>query len=222
MMEDTVQSLPRFSDPEGADRTGLVAITETMSPQLLLAAYTQGIFPWSDKPVRWYSPHRRAIFVPEHVHLPRNLAKCARKAAFCVSFDQQFTAVMRACRACHQDDGVWISDAFVKAYGALHLRGYAHSVEVWQNERLVGGLYGVQVGGLFAGESMFYRVANASKVAFAAALGKLAEHKVALFDAQVLNDNTAKLGAVVIPRHHYLKLLRQAVPSSMPLQPSRW
>jgi leucyl/phenylalanyl-tRNA--protein transferase len=221
-MELTAQSLPRLGDPRRSDASGLVAVTHSLSPLLLLAGYTQGLFPWSANPVRWYSPDPRAIFEPHSVHLPRNLAKCARRAAFEVTFDTQFAAVMRACAHAHRADGVWIDETFVAAYTQLQRLGYAHSVEVWSKGALVGGLYGVQVGGLFAGESMFHLQANASKVAFAATLAQLARQPVVLFDAQVRNAHTERLGAQEIRREQYLQRLHQAVPPDANLLPTRW
>jgi leucyl/phenylalanyl-tRNA--protein transferase len=221
-MELTAQSLPRLGDPRRSDPHGLVAVTRSLSPLLLLAGYTQGLFPWSAGPVRWYSPDPRAIFEAHSVHLPRNLAKCARKAAFSVTFDTEFAAVMRACAQAHQAEGVWISEAFVAAYTQLQRLGFAHSVEVWSNDALVGGLYGVQVGGLFAGESMFHLQPNASKVAFAATLEQLQRQPVELFDAQVRNAHTERLGAQEVSREAYLQRLRQAVPPAAHLMPSCW
>ena len=211
----------QFPPPESADETGLVAITPTLSQALLLNAYRQGIFPWSDHPVRWYSPDPRAIFIGERVHLPSNLKKLARRAQLSVTQDTCFEQVMRACAKAHADDGVWISPTFIEAYCELHASGYAHSVEVWQKEELVGGLYGVQIAGLFAGESMFHRVSNASKVAFAALLAQLRAMDNMLIDAQVLNPHTAALGAVLVRRAHYLERLKDAL-QHRPATTARW
>jgi leucyl/phenylalanyl-tRNA--protein transferase len=212
----------QFPDPETADSRGLVAVTHALSPELLLAAYSQGIFPWTDNPVGWFSPDPRAIFVRDRIHLPSNLPKLVRRARLRVTYDQAFTAVMEACRGAHADDGEWITDRFVAAYAGLHALGHAHSVEVWQDDALVGGLYGVQVRGLFAGESMFYKVPNASKAAFAALLAQLDAIGTCLMDAQVLNAHTAKLGAVQIRRRDYLKLLGQALATRCLYEGSKW
>ncbi len=200
-----------FPDPRGADATGLVAVTRELDAELLLSAYAQGIFPWTVDPVRWYSPDPRAIFLRDRVRLPRRLGRLMRKENLRVTCDQAFTEVMRACAASHAEEGVWISEPFVRAYGELHEQGFAHSVEVWQDDRLVGGLYGVQLAGLFAGESMFYRVPNASKVAFAHLIGVLDELGNVLLDAQVLNEHTHRLGAVCVRRDDYLALLALAL-----------
>jgi leucyl/phenylalanyl-tRNA---protein transferase len=202
-------NLPSFPPPESADATGLVVVTDTMTPEMLLAAYSAGIFPWTDNPVRWYSPDPRAVFLRGHVRLPSNLPKLARKARFRVTFDTAFTQTMEGCADAHAHDGEWISPRFIDTYSALHAMGFAHSVEVWQEDELVGGLYGVQVGHLFAGESMFYTVPNASKVAFASLWDQLAERNIPVVDAQVLNENTHALGAVQFPRADYLRLLRE-------------
>ncbi|MEK7705001.1 MAG: leucyl/phenylalanyl-tRNA--protein transferase [Myxococcota bacterium] len=200
-----------FPDPRLADDYGLVAETDAMTPELLVDAYSHGIFPWSDDPVRWFSPDPRAIFLRERVRLPHKLGKIIRRHGFHVTLDQAFTDVVVACAETHRHEGEWISSGFVRAYSELHAHGQAHSVEVWQGDALVGGLYGVQLRGLFAGESMFYRVANASKVAFAALLAQLDAMGTLLMDAQVINEHTASLGAVLVTRDDYLYLLEHAM-----------
>lgn len=203
--------LLRFPAPQLADATGLVAITPDVNWQMLLAAYTQGIFPWADNPVRWYSPDPRAVFEPARVHLPRNLPKLMRRAQFSLSYDTAFAAVVQGCAAAHEADGVWITPRFAQAYLDLHTRGFAHSVEVWQHNSLVGGVYGVQIGQAFAGESMFHTVSNASKAAFWGLLQQLEAQSVTLLDAQVLNAHTQRLGACDIARSDYLQRLKGAV-----------
>lgn len=203
--------LLRFPAPHRADAQGLVAVTPDVSWQMLLAAYTQGIFPWADNPVRWYSPDPRAVFERHGIVLPSNLGKLARRAQLRCTYDTHFEAVIRGCAEAHRADGVWITPRFVRAYVELHARGFAHSVEVWQNETLVGGLYGVQIGQAFAGESMFHTVSNASKLAFAALIAQLDVQGVTLIDAQVLNAHTERLGAREIARATYLARLARAV-----------
>lgn len=214
--------LPQFPHPDTADETGCVAITRDITPELLLAAYRQGIFPWTDAPVRWFSPDPRAIFLWDRVTLPSNLRKIARRQRFVVTFDQAFTEVMRGCAESHADDGVWITPRFLRAYAALHAQGHAHSVEVWQDGQLVGGLYGVQTRGLFAGESMFYRVSSASKVAFLHLIERLQAMNILLLDAQVLNEHTEQLGAVQVHRRDYLALLAQAMRQPSPFDGLGW
>jgi leucyl/phenylalanyl-tRNA---protein transferase len=211
-----------FPDPRDADADGVVAVTDTLDADLLLAAYSRGIFPWSEHPVRWYSPDPRAIFLRDRVHLPRRIGRLMRKERLTVTCDEAFTDVMRACAAAHADEGEWISDGFVRAYSDLHARGFAHSIEVWQEGALVGGLYGVQLGGLYAGESMFYRVSNASKIAFAHLVGVLDSIGTVLIDAQVLNAHTRRLGAVCVRRDDYLRLLAYALRVPTRLAHGRW
>lgn len=200
-----------FPDPSTADPSGLVAVTPHLSTELLLDAYRHGLFPWSEHPVRWYSPDPRALFILDEIKLPRSLNRLLNRKTFRVTFDQAFEAVMRGCAEAHQSGGVWISEGFVETYAALHRMGYAHSVEVWQEQDLVGGVYGVQIKGLFAGESMFYRVSNASKVAFAFCVAQLRRLGIVLFDAQVINENTQRLGARLARRTDYLHALQYAM-----------
>lgn len=198
----------RFPDPRDADDDGVVAVGGPFNGERLLEAYRSGIFPWNGDPVRWYSPDPRSIFW--RVKLPRRLGKMARKGGFRVSFDRAFAQTISACAAHHRDAGVWITPAFEQAYAELHEMGYAHSVEVWQGERLVGGLYGVQVGALFSGESMFHHAPNASKVAFAALAYHLRANGTAVFDSQVINEHTYRLGAVLVSRDDFLQLVAYA------------
>jgi len=156
------------------------------------------------------------------VRPPRKLGKMMRHNRFTVSCDRAFAEVMDACAHAHRDAGTWITSGFLRAYGELHRLGHAHSIEVWQDGALAGGLYGVQLGGLFAGESMFYRVPNASKVAFAHLVAQLDEVGTRLMDAQVMNRFTLQLGAVLIRRHEYLRLLRDALTAECRFAGERW
>lgn len=212
-----------FPDPNTADDTGLVVETTELNAELVLQAYARGIFPWSEDPVRWYSPDPRAIFIRDRIHLPRNLPKLVRRARFVVTYDQAFHEVVRRCRMAHRHEGVWLTRGFLRTYGELHEMGYAHSVEVWQDDVLVGGLYGVQINGFFAGESMFHDVSNASKVAFSGLIHKLDQIGNVLLDAQVINAHTARLGAVLVRRTDYLTILDYALrrPASQ-RAPAKW
>lgn len=207
-----------FGDPHLADAEGIVAVGGPIDGPRLLEAYRRGIFPWSGRPVRWHSPDPRSIFW--RVRLPRRLARLVRRGQFQITFDRAFEQVVRACAEHHRDEGVWIKPAFIKGYTELHELGYAHSVEVWAPDveqarlQLVGGLYGVQVGGLFSGESMFYLEPNASKVAFAALAYHLYAIGIILFDSQVINEHTYRLGAVLVSRADYLRMLDIAVAQS--------
>lgn len=202
--------LRHFYDPRLADEEGLVGLTPAITPGLLLEAYQNGIFPWSDRPARWYSPDPRSIFDLETLKLSRRLVRVVRQGRFQVTFDRAFAQVMQACRA-HHHRYSWLSPTMVAAYTHFHQLGYAHSVEVWFEEELVGGLYGVGMGKFFAGESMFFRHTDASKVAFYHLVVKLRQLGVQLFDSQVINSHTASLGAIEISREDYLKRLELAL-----------
>jgi leucyl/phenylalanyl-tRNA--protein transferase len=201
---------PRELAP-GGESDGLVAIGGDLTVQRLLLAYRQGIFPWSVRPITWWSPDPRGVIEFERVHIPRSLARTLRLAPFKVTRDQAFSDVIRECATVPREDRTWISPEFMTAYTRLHRAGHAHSVECWQDGQLVGGIYGVAVGGLFAGESMFHRVSNASKVALVHLIDHLRESGFTLFDIQMVTSTTAQLGAVEIPRAEYLDRLAAAV-----------
>ncbi len=192
------------------DDPGLVAVTKGLSTESLLRGYTAGCFPWSGRPARWYCPDPRAIFDLENVHFSRRLLRTVRKGAFDITFDTAFRWVMESCVEAHQES-CWIDSEIIEKYTAFHKQGYAHSVEAWLDDELVGGLYGVHIHGLFAGESMFSRRTDASKVAFYHLVEKLRDLKVELFDAQVLNPHTQSLGAFEITREEFLARLAKAV-----------
>jgi leucyl/phenylalanyl-tRNA---protein transferase len=202
----------RFPNPRLADAEGLVAIGGDLSVRRLLLAYRSGIFPWTVDPITWWSPEPRAIFELEGFHVSRSLEKVIRKEAFRVTLDQAFEQVMQGCAApARGRRSTWISPEFIEAYTELHLQGHAHSLECWQGARLVGGIYGVTVGALFAGESMFHRASNASKVALFHLIQHLRCRGFLLFDIQMLTPITTQLGGVAIPREEYLRRLAQAV-----------
>ncbi|MGL4554774.1 MAG: leucyl/phenylalanyl-tRNA--protein transferase [Gemmataceae bacterium] len=200
-----------FPDPRLADDEGLVAVGGELSVPRLLAAYGSGIFPWYDEdlPVLWWSPGSRAVFDLATFAPPKRLARAARQRRFEARFDTSFGAVMRACAV--RDEGTWITAEMLTGYEALHRAGHAHCVETWQDGELVGGVYGVSVGGLFAGESMFSRVSDGGKFALCALIGRLRERGYGLFDTQVLNPHTQSLGAEEVPRAEYLRRLGEAV-----------
>lgn len=202
----------RVSFPEPPAGQDVVAVSRSMSPALVLAAYREGIFPW---PVRqgvvpWASPDPRAIFPLQPARPWPRTVRRDLAAGFSVTFDQAFERVLRECGD-RGGEGTWITRDVVETYGALHRMGWAHSVEVWSGETLAGGLYGLAVGALFAGESMFHRVTGASKVAFAAAVERARERGFELFDVQVLTGHLASLGCMAIPRAEYRALARAAV-----------
>ncbi len=192
-----------FLNPEYADAMGLVGMGGELSPRRLLQAYRRGIFPWydDDYPVCWWSPDPRAIF--------ERLRRTMRSGRFTVTINQAFGEVIRGCA--DREEGTWIIPDMIQAYEKLHDLGWAHSLEVYRDGKLAGGLYGVAVGGLFAGESMFSRRTDASKVALAFTIDRLKERGFQLFDIQMITEHTAGLGAKEIPRAKYLARLRQAL-----------
>ena len=206
-----------FPDPRSAGADGLVAVGGDLSVPRLLLAYRSGIFPWTVNPITWWSPHPRAIFELESFHVPRSLARVLRHRVFNVTLDRAFRKVMEGCAApAPGRRSTWITPEFVAAYTRLHQQGHAHSVECWQQNKLVGGIYGVAIGGFFAGESMFHRVSNASKVALYHLVQHLRQRGFALFDIQMITPATRLLGAVETPRHQYLRRLRSAIEMNCP------
>lgn len=189
----------------------LVDIGGDLSPERLLAAYRKGIFPWYNEadPVLWWSPDPRAIFELDGLKISRRLQRTIRSERFSISYDKDFAGVIRGCA--DRPEGTWITQDMLNAYETLHRAGYAHSVEVWRNSELAGGIYGVAIGGFFAGESMFTRVRDASKVALHHLLNHLRQKGFLLFDIQLLTEHTARMGAIEIPRRQYLSRLRHAV-----------
>jgi leucyl/phenylalanyl-tRNA--protein transferase len=199
-------------NPESADDSGLVAIGGDLNPARLLQAYRCGVFPWYDEagPICWWSPDPRAVIELDGLHVSRRLRRTLRSGRFQVSLNQAFGQVIRGC-ANRPGDGTWITPGMIRAYETLHRLGHAHSVETWQDGVLAGGIYGVVVGGLFAGESMFYRRADGSKVALAWLVEHLQLKGFQMFDIQFVTEHTARMGAVEIPRREYLTRLRVAV-----------
>lgn len=189
---------------------GLLAAGGDLSPERLLAAYRHGCFPWfsAGQPILWWSPDPRMVLFPEELHVSRSLRKTLRRSDFTITFDQDFAAVIGACAAPRSyADGTWITPAMQAAYLELHRRGLAHSVEVWQHGQLVGGLYGLALGRLFFGESMFSRVSDASKVAFVSLVEQLRACGFVLIDCQMHTQHLASLGARPIPRHEFAAYL---------------
>jgi leucyl/phenylalanyl-tRNA--protein transferase len=203
-----------FLHPTFADAHGLVAVGGDLRPERLLRAYRRGIFPWYDEadPICWWSPDPRAIFELDGLRLPRRLRRTIRSGRFQVSVNRDFESIIHGC-ADRPREGTWLTPEMIAAYTKLHARGHAHSVEVWHDGCLAGGLYGVGLGGLFAGESMFTRVRDASKVALAFLVDRLLARGFQLFDIQFLTEHTARLGAIEIPRLEYLRRLREALQS---------
>lgn len=182
----------------------------SLSPDQVLYAYRNGLFPMAvdEDRIGWFSPDPRGIIPLDAFHLPRRLARVIRGGSFDVRINESFDTVIRACAA-HPD--TWISAEILSAYTELHRLGYAHSVEAWTGGRLGGGLYGVSLGGVFFGESMFHRVTDASKVALAALVERLRAQGYGLLDTQWLTGHLSQFGAVEIPRREYLHLLRDSL-----------
>ena len=201
-----------FPDPARANARGLVAVGGDLSPARLLAAYRAGIFPWSVNPITWWSPDPRAVIELDEFHISRSLEKFLRKNIYQVTVNTAFREVMRGCAVPAAKRGdIWITPEFIDAYTRLHELGHAHSVECWLDEKLVGGIYGVAVGGLFAGESMFHRADNAAKVALCKLVERLREKHFRLFDIQMVTPATKPFGAAEISRAKYLARLADAV-----------
>jgi leucyl/phenylalanyl-tRNA--protein transferase len=199
-------------EPELADKNGLLAVGGDLRPATLLDAYRRGVFPWYDDstPICWWSPDPRAIIPLDGLHVSRRLARTLRSGTFEVMANRDFAGVIRGC-AHRPGEGTWITADMIDAYERLHRLGHAHSVEVWRDGALVGGVYGVAVGGAFAGESMFHRVPDASKVALVRLLERLTERGFQLFDIQFLTPHTARMGGVEVPRREYLARLASVV-----------
>ena len=194
-----------------AGRQGIVAVGGGLSPQRLLEAYRGGIFPWyqEGQPVLWHSPDPRMVLPPRELVVNRSLRKSIRRARFELRMDTAFEAVIRACAQVPREgqDGTWITEEMIQAYIGLHGIGHAHSVEAWVGERLVGGLYGVAVGAVFCGESMFARESDASKVAFVGLVESLTRWGFELIDCQVYTEHLDRFGAFEIPRAQFLRAL---------------
>jgi len=212
-----------FPSPEQSE-DGLLALGGDLSPERLLLAYRSGIFPWyaEGMPILWHSPDPRCVLQVDRIHVGRTLRRMIAKRPYDISFDRAFRSVIAACQLTprHGQDGTWITDEMVGAYIELHRLGYAHSVEAWSGGELVGGLYGVSLGAMFFGESMFSWRPSASKVALIALASLLRGWGFRLIDAQVANDNTLSMGAEQWPRDVFLRTLREAL--MLPTRRGTW
>jgi leucyl/phenylalanyl-tRNA--protein transferase len=204
-----------FPPPALADPNGILAVGGDLRPERLLLAYSMGIFPWfsDDMPILWHSPDPRLVVTPATLHVGRSLRKALRKRPYEVRLDTAFPAVIDACARARRpgQNGTWITGDMRAAYVELHRRGYAHSAEAWQGERLVGGLYGVSLGGVFFGESMFAHADDASKIAFVTLVRQLAAWGIELIDCQVYTEHLASLGAEEWSRSRFLRALERVV-----------
>jgi leucyl/phenylalanyl-tRNA---protein transferase len=195
-----------------AEPDGLLAAGGDLSPERLLAAYRRGIFPWYEEgqPILWWSPDPRCVLLPDALKVSRSLSRRLRRGDYEITFDSAFDEVIRACAEPRQGSGgTWITDAMIDAYVRLHTRGWAHSVEVWRQGRLVGGLYGVAIGRVFFGESMFSRATDASKVALVSLVSALLPLGYRMLDCQLPSAHLESLGAAAMPRPMFIDLLQQ-------------
>lgn len=202
----------RFPDPRDTTNEGIVAVGGDLLPETLLEAYRQGIFPWpveGIKPLLWFCPAERAILDFKRLHVPRSLSKIKKRAPFRFTIDRDFRAVIGACAEATRADseGTWITPQVLRGYSNFHRAGYAHSIEAWEGDALVGGLYGVGVDGAFAGESMFYRRPSASKLALLFLVEHLSARGLDWIDIQVMTPHMEALGAELISRDEFLDRL---------------
>ena len=198
---------------------GFIGFGGDLSVERLLLAYRSGIFPWYNKgdPICWWSPDPRFVLFPQNVHVSESMRKILRREIFEIRLDTHFTEVMKHCSTAH--GRTWILPEMIDAYTRLHQAGYAHSVEVWQNDQLVGGLYGVHIGNVFCGESMFSLVSNASKAAFIVMARLMSEIGVAVVDCQFETEHLTSLGGQNISRDEYIHILTENIAN---IQPSLW
>lgn len=201
-----------FPPVEETSYEGILAVGGDLSSQRLLLAYRNGIFPWfeDDEPILWWSPSERMVVNPQDYKVKKSLRNIINRNIFKVTFNQNFEEVITHCQQIKRvgQQGTWITQDMIDAYCKLHKEGHAMSVEVWLNDELVGGLYGVDLGTVFCGESMFSKVPNASKVAFVKLIEYLKEKKYRLLDCQVHNDHLEKLGAFEISRASFMRILK--------------
>ncbi len=200
-----------FPSVKSATREGIVAVGGDLSPGRLMLAYRSGIFPWFEAgdPVVWWSPDPRMVLFPDDLKTSKSMRNILNRNTFTVTFNSNFDEVIKNCRDIKRDGqrGTWITDSMTDAYCELHQLGFAKSVEVWREDELVGGLYGVDLGHIFCGESMFSKIPNASKVGFIALVNKMKTENYKLLDCQIYNKHLEALGAVEIPRDEFLQIL---------------
>ena len=215
-----------FPDPSRAHGSGLLAVGGDLAPERLLLGYRRGIFPWYSEgdPVLWYTPDPRFILLPADFRVPRTLRQSMRKRPYELRVDTDFAGVIDACGSAPRrgQDGTWITTDMRHAYTELHRCGWAHSFESWRDGELVGGLYGVSIGDVFFGESMFARAPDASKMAFVAAMRQMGRWGITLLDSQVHTEHVARFGAAAVPRKRYLELLAPRVVQATRMGPWVW
>lgn len=206
-----------FPPAEAADQDGLLAIGGDLSPERLVLAYKNGIFPWYEGPVPlWWNPNPRLVLFPDKLYVSKSMKQVMRRGQFRFTHNQSFRQVMENCGTTlrkGQNGSTWVTPELIIAYEKLHRLNIVHSFEAWENNELAGGLYGVWLGDVFFGESMFARVSNASKATFIWAVDFLKKNNVQLIDCQVATDHLISLGAELIPREEFLNLLHQWIPA---------
>ena len=203
-----------FPPVEKAAADGLLAFGGDLSTERLLLAYRSGIFPWfnEDEPPLWWCPDPRCVIFPDELYISKSMQQLLKRKTFTITINQNFSAVIQQCAATRQQqEGTWITTEIEKAYTELHRLGHAVSIEAWQQGELVGGLYGIRMGRLFFGESMFSKVSNASKYAFISYVQQLKKEGVVLIDCQIYTAHLESLGARMIPRDEFLKIVKQNI-----------
>jgi leucyl/phenylalanyl-tRNA---protein transferase len=220
LLSDTIE----FPPPHLASEDGLLAVGGDLSRQRLLLAYRMGIFPWfsNNEPVLWWSPDPRLVLYPHEIRISKTLKKIIKKNMFRVTMDTAFNQVIRQCAQVRleKNEGTWIVGDMIDAYSNLYESGFAHSVEVWHQGELAGGLYGVSLGNCFFGESMFTRVSNASNVGFVKLAEHLVERSFDMIDCQVYTEHLTRFGAKQIPRIHFLNQLEKSLKA--PTRKGKW
>jgi len=210
-----LSSDPLFPDPELAEPDGLLAVGGDLQLDRLVIAYSQGIFPWYSEgmPILWWSPDPRPVIYPDQLHVPRRLKRFLRKHPFRVTVDRDFYGVIQACATMNRGntEGTWLLPEMIEAYENMHRHGYAHSVEVWKAGELVGGFYGVALGRVFFGESMFHRCSDAAKVGFVLFVRYLASLGFTMIDCQQTTSHMVRFGAQEIPRWQFLAGIRDGI-----------
>ena len=227
MTPETLKSLGRYDFPDpiaiDPDGIGIVAMGGDLAPETLISAYAQGLFPWfnEDEPIAWWCPEPRCVIVPADYQPSKSLRKQSSRVRWHLTLNQAFDEVIHSCSLPRSDslnaeqpegEHTWIHDEMIEAYTELHAKGFAHSIEVWDEEgSLIGGLYGLKIGSIYFGESMFHRASNASKLAFWGLMRLCEQSHVALVDCQLPNDHLMSLGATTLPRADFLTQLGKCI-----------
>lgn len=212
--------LCNFSQPHPQDQEGYCGTSEKLDPELILDGLRQGVFPWSSEPANWFTPLSRSILFPIEIHLSKRWVQKVKKSNWTIKIDHCFSQVMRGCQS-HPDS--WVDQNFISSYSILHEAGYAHSFEVYNSEnKLVGGVYGLHMGGVFSAESMFHTESNASKLCLASLCLFMLENNISLLDSQVLNPFTQTMGFTEIHREDFLEIHQEVIAPIHPIEAQKW